>query len=281
MANGNIDSLNIKIKADAKKAGEALDRLCSQLSDLQTKLKLDTSSIAKIGDALNQKNAIDEFAGGIKKAKRQLKGFSDISLSGTISDLKEVSQISFENLKGLADIDFKNLVKVQKGSQKAASGITDLDDALQGVKSNLNLEGLNTTQLEKGLSKTQTQISKLLDKEQYMQISGKNLGDPWLKLQYDIALAYSNLEAYGEALDKIRKKSENFTISKGESGSFSSDIPKAKSIDKSSFGYSKSAMSAVFPEFSDVENFEDLMKRTGKNAAQPVKWCAHDSAGDG
>lgn len=268
MANGNIDSLNIKIKADAKKAGEALDRLCSQLSDLQTKLKLDTSSIAKIGDALNQKNAIDEFAGGIKKAKRQLKGFSDISLSGTISDLKEVSQISFENLKGLADIDFKNLVKVQKGSQKAASGITDLDDALQGVKSNLNLEGLNTTQLEKGLSKTQTQISKLLDKEQYMQISGKNLGDPWLKLQYDIALAYSNLEAYGEALDKIRKKSENFTISKGESGSFSSDIPKAKSIDKSSFGYSKSAMSAVFPEFSDVENFEDLMKRTGKNAAQ-------------
>lgn len=139
MADGNIDSLNIRISADAQRASRALDRLSSSLLGMDKAVKrLNTSGLSKLSTTLN----------GFSNSMSELKGIQIPDLSGAVKSLNELKNIKIElpDVKGLKsvfdslkDIDGDNAIKTANSLKTVADSISTLGNA------NLNDSGINKT----------------------------------------------------------------------------------------------------------------------------------------
>ena len=110
-----IDSLDIQIAGSAKKANDAVNSLVKNLDKLANSLKIDTSGLEKIGQAVD----LSEISNGVKDIQKQMSGFE----KSAKSSMNKVSKSIDEVVKDAQNIGkgFRiegNLSAVEKGLQK-------------------------------------------------------------------------------------------------------------------------------------------------------------------
>lgn len=241
-----IDSLEIKIEASAKKANESLEKMNKKLNDVGKSLK----DVLTLSDGIQSIGNIE--LKGIKELEKDLDSISEIQQKvskKTVSPKVETDEI-----------------------KKAAKTLDDLYEKFKTAGRGIDVSKLGFSELNKALKKSESDAKRLNERlEKKIATEGtEKLGKSWESLVFDIQKATNQTEIYREALEKLKKSAPQFTITRGEEPQKSTlQEEEGRPIDASALNYDKGAMKAVFGEdAADLENFNDVMERFGKNASE-------------
>lgn len=229
----DIDSLQIQINAEASRANDAIDRLCSKLGKLETSLNgIGKSSFGGVTSGLRSLNSsLKEISNvrvdNLSKIATSVKKISSIDAFGLTNTSKSIRDLS----NGLRDIgrvhvDTKNIVDIANamsmlgrkksfdGTANLAKSKQDIIDFVTGLNSvgtlSFDFSGVSNlvANMQKLGSKSVTQATTNLRpmKEQLLQfVSGLNgIG----KLNFDA----TNLAALVSSLSKMGGKSVSQSI---------------------------------------------------------------------
>lgn len=126
-----IDSLEIKISANAEKANTAIRHLIRSLGALSTSLKFDTTSLEKLGK-INGNNfkKLNEGLQSFANAAKSLDGISKTNFSKLAGGIERIASIDPSKLEALGKIDGNSFRGLGEGVKALSSGLQNL----QGIK---------------------------------------------------------------------------------------------------------------------------------------------------
>ena len=110
---------------------------------------------------------------------------------------QQLKQKSVNNQETKPRVDRSDLKYTEKS-------FDDLLKKFKDVGKNLNLSGLNSTELDKGLAKAEKELSSFQEKLQKKLATENvsNYGKSYANLAYDIQKATNEIEAYKSAIEK-------------------------------------------------------------------------------
>lgn len=229
----DIDSLQIQINAEASRANDAIDRLCSKLGKLETSLNgIGKSSFGGVTSGLRSLNSsLKEISSvrvdNLSQIATSVKKISSINASGLTNTSKSIRDLS-NGLKdiGRVHVDTKNIVDIAnamsilgrkksfEGTANLAKSKQDIIDFVTGLNSvgalSFDFSGVSNlvANMQKLGSKSVTQATTNLRpmKEQLLQfVSGLNgIGE----LNFDA----TNLAVLVSSLSKMGGKSVSQSI---------------------------------------------------------------------
>lgn len=229
----DVDSLQIQINAEASRANDAIDKLCSKLGKLETSLNgISKNSFSGVTSGLRNLNlTLKEISNvrvdNLSKIATSVKKISSIDASGLTNTSKSIRDLS-NGLKdiGRVHVDTKNIVDIAnamsilgrkksfEGTANLAKSKQDIIDFVTGLNSvgtlSFDFSGVSNlvSNMQKLGSKSVTQATTNLKpmKEQLLRfVSGLNgIG----KLEFDA----TNLAALVTSLSKMGGKSVTTAI---------------------------------------------------------------------
>ena len=238
-----IDSLDIQIAGSAKKANYAVNSLVKNLDKLANSLKIDTSGLEKIGQAVD----LSEISNGVKDIQKQMSGFE----KSTKSSMNKVS-------KSIEDVlrDAKNIGK------------------------GFHIEG-NFPAIEKGLQKYTNELERAKLKEKELSAKGETDTNKYRDVIVDIQ-KYSNiieslnrqiesmkpvesqLEINTSGLDEAKKSLDDFARELEE---FRNDMKANEEVFR---GLSNAPIGTFETEINNLKQTIEELKQSFPNATQVV-----------
>ena len=195
------------------------------------------------------------------------------SLNKLVEELKTLK-------KSLAGIGYSDLGELSKSSKKAVSDFAAVNKKIEQTGRNLaaifsnagpkwdisKLEKIGMPGLQKGIEQTTKKLDKLANREEMLKLTGRNAGAGWESVQYRISAALNQLAAYQQALQNLNSLKIDIPISMPESTPGAPETERRTTTSDSSMNYDSSAMAAVFPEFSGIQNFGEAVEQLGSQA---------------
>lgn len=122
-----IDSLEIKISASAEQANKAIRHLTRSLGTLSSALKIDTSSLEKLGK-INGNNfkKLGEGLQSFANAARSLQGVDSNNFNKLADGLSKIASIDSSKLEALGKIDGNSFRRLGEGVKALSAGLKDL-----------------------------------------------------------------------------------------------------------------------------------------------------------
>ena len=238
-----IDSLDIQIAGSAKKANDAVNSLVKNLDKLANSLKIDTSGLEKIGQAVD----LSEISNGVKDIQKQMSGFE----KSAKSSMNKVS---------------KSIDEVVKDAQNIGKGF--------------RIEG-NLSAVEKGLQKYTNELERAKLKEKELSAKGETDTNKYRDVIVDIQ-KYSNiieslnrqiesmkpvesqLEINTSGLDEAKKSLDDFARELEE---FRNDM---KANEEVFGGLSNAPMGMFETEINNLKQTIEELKQSFPNATQVI-----------
>lgn len=238
-----IDSLDIQIAGSVKKANDAVNSLVKNLDKLANSLKIDTSSLEKIGQAVD----LSEISNGVKDIQKQMSGFE----KSAKSSMNKVS---------------KSIDEVVKDAQNIGKGF--------------HIEG-NLSAVEKGLQKYTNELERAKLKEKELSAKGETDTNKYRDVIVDIQ-KYSNiieslnrqiesmkpvesqLEINTSGLDEAKKSLDDFARELEE---FRNDM---KANEEVFGGLSNAPMGMFETEINNLKQTIEELKQSFPNATQVI-----------
>lgn len=238
-----IDSLDIQIAGSVKKANNAVNRLVKNLDKLANSLKIDTSGLEKIGQAVD----LSEISNGVKDIQKQMSGFE----KSAKSSMNKVS---------------KSIDEVVKDAQNIGKGF--------------HIEG-NLSAVEKGLQKYTNELERAKLKEKELSAKGETDTNKYWDVIVDIQ-KYSNiieslnrqiesmkpvesqLEINTSGLDEAKKSLDDFARELEE---FRNDM---KANEEVFGGLSNAPMGMFETEINNLKQTIEELKQSFPNATQVI-----------
>lgn len=126
-----IDSLEIKISAEASKANQAINSLVKNLDKLSTSLKFDTTSLENLGK-INGNNfkKLGEGIQSFANAAKSLQNVNSSNFTKLANGLEKIASIDSSKLETLGRIDGNSFRGIGEGVKSLAIGLQNL----QGIK---------------------------------------------------------------------------------------------------------------------------------------------------
>ena len=162
--------------------------------------------VDSVGDLNNKLKEAKATSDMVNSSMREMKSLSE-SFSFDTSGMNEMKKVIDSALGGGKK---KNTAtRIKRADLKYTE--TSLDDIFEKYKDagkGIDLSGVGLPELEKMAQSTDGSIKRLNERlVKKIAIEGtKDLGKTWESLIYDIQKATNEAEAYGEAIDKIKKK---------------------------------------------------------------------------
>lgn len=126
-----IDNLSIEISASAQKANQEIDKLVQNIGKLANSLKIDTSSLEKLGNISgNNFKKLGEGLQSFSNAAKNLQNVSGTNFSKLATGLEKIASIDASKLETLGRIDGNSIRRLGEGVKSLSSGLQNL----QGVK---------------------------------------------------------------------------------------------------------------------------------------------------
>lgn len=253
-----VDSIEIKLSADASKASKAIDVLIGKLGSFSKSLgSIDVSAMSNAAKSLSQ-----------NLSSMNDKGFSELNKTAKEAQ-KTVNQISATAKKGIRS-------KISFDTSEYQKVMKELSVKFSEAGKSFKPEG-NITQLQKQLDKLNSEYDKLIQKEEKIISVGKT--SPEVKtfhdLQYDIAKTENKIDILEKKLKELGEKAKEIPSlkildwSKREENRPIQEQEKTVMIPKSSIGYNESAMVAIYGENAKgIKNYEEFVKKFGNEAQQ-------------
>lgn len=238
-----IDSLDIQIAGSAKKANDVVNSLVKNLDKLANSLKIDTSGLEKIGQAVD----LSEISNGVKDIQKQMGGFE----KSAKSSMNKVS---------------KSIDEVVKDAQNIGKGF--------------RIEG-NLSAVEKGLQKYTNELERAKLKEKELSAKGETDTNKYRDVIVDIQ-KYSNiieslnrqiesmkpvesqLEINTSGLDEAKKSLDDFARELEE---FRNDM---KANEEVFGGLSNAPMGMFETEINNLKQTIEELKQSFPNATQVI-----------
>lgn len=189
MPNNEVDKLEVVIDTSAKSANKSLGAMERHLEKIADNLTLVTGLTKGLYDV----GSVD--ISGLKDLQKNL-------------DAIFKKQKSVNNQETKPRVDRSDLKYTEKS-------FDDLLKKFKDVGKNLNLSGLNSTELDKGLAKAEKELSSFQGKLQKKLATENvsNYGKSYANLAYDIQKATNEIEAYKSAIEKLNANTPEFTTS--------------------------------------------------------------------
>lgn len=229
-----VDSLEIKLEADAKKAAQTIETLISKVNTLAVSLgSLDTSAMSSSAKTLS---------GNLSSIKGN--AFSDISKSAKNAQ-KAVGQISETVKKGI-----KSKITFDISDYKNKVG--ELESKFSNAGKSFKPEG-SFSEMEKQAGRLSSKLETLLQKEEKIVSVGKVPpdGSAFLNLQYDIAETINKLDALYSKINETKNKGKRLSeikINRWDEQTVkqpTAQKPKTVNIPAGSVGYNKEAVKEI------------------------------------
>lgn len=240
-----VDRLEIAVDVAAKNANRsltALEQRIGKIADHLEKILPLTSAIDNLGNF---------NVSGLKKAQDQMDAIFDVE--------KKISR-----QKAKPRVDRSDLKYTSKS-------LDEIYDKFKKVGTNADFSNLGLKELESGLRQSESAAKRLNDRlEKKIATEGtEKLGKSWESLVYDIQKATNQADMYREAINKIKRNTPDFTITRGETIPDTSEFERiSREIDPESLGYNAEAMRMVFGEGAEeLKNFSDVMNKFEANAS--------------
>ena len=240
-----VDRLEISVDVAAKNANRsltALEQRIGKIADHLEKILPLTSAIDNLGNF---------NVSGLKKAQDQMDAIFDVE--------KKISR-----QKAKPRVDRSDLKYTSKS-------LDEIYDKFKKVGTNADFSNFGLKELESGLRQSESAAKRLNDRlEKKIATEGtEKLGKSWESLVYDIQKATNQADMYREAINKIKRNTPDFTITRGETIPYTSEFERiSREIDPESLGYNAEAMRMVFGEGADeLRNFSDVMNKFEANAS--------------
>lgn len=189
MPNNEVDKLEVVIDTSAKSANKSLGAMERHLEKIADNLTLVTGLTKGLYDV----GSVD--ISGLKDLQKNL-------------DAIFKKQKSVNNQETKPRVDRSDLKYTEKS-------FDDLLKKFKDVGKNLNLSGLNSTELDKGLAKAEKELSSFQEKLQKKLATENvsNYGKSYANLAYDIQKATNEIEVYKSAIEKLNANTPEFTTS--------------------------------------------------------------------
>lgn len=189
MPNNEVDKLEVVIDTSAKSANKSLGAMERHLEKIADNLTLVTGLTKGLYDV----GSVD--ISGLKDLQKNL-------------DAIFKKQKSVNNQETKPRVDRSDLKYTEKS-------FDDLLKKFKDVGKNLNLSGLNSTELDKGLAKAEKELSSFQEKLQKKLATENvsNYGKSYANLAYDIQKATNEIEVYKSAIENLNANTPEFTTS--------------------------------------------------------------------
>lgn len=183
-----VDSLDIKISAEAKKAEASVDSIIGKIGRLAQALdSLDTSAISK-------------------QAKRLSDGFSNLNIKG-LENITKSAKAAEDSFKKISNAAKKiSSIKMTFDASDYQKVIKELSGKFSNAGMGITVEG-NLSSLEKQAKKLTSALDKLSEKEEKIMLIGKSAptGSAFQNLQYDIASTTNRLAEVQKKMESLRR----------------------------------------------------------------------------
>lgn len=226
-----VDSLEVKIGADALKASSAIKKLIGDINSLGNSLKsINTSALSNAAKSLSQ-----------NFSKINGKEFLELNKSAKEAQ-KTISRISETAKKGIKS-------KISFDSSEYQEKIKELNSKFADAGKSFKVEG-NISQLEKQSEKLSASLFRLREREEEIITIGKKSpeSEMFQKLQYNITATTNKLGILNEAI-------KNFKMPK--TGNFELDNPDFKII-------------RYDAEFSQIEKSAEVVKEKAESVIKSI-----------
>lgn len=261
-----VDSLEVKISADAAKASQAIDKLVKNIDSLANSLKsINTSAMSSATKSLSQN--LSNING---------KGFSELNKSAKEAQ-KTVNQISTTAKKGIKS-------KISFDTSEYQKAINVLGKKFSEAGKSFKPEG-NLTGLEKQADKLSSKLENLLQKEDEIVSIGKTSPESsvFQNLQYNISETVNKIDIISSKIGELKTKAKdlsNIKINRWDEQTEKSTpiTPKTIKIPASSIGYDKEAMDTIEKIASGADKAKEKTDSLG-NKVDELKEKAGGSGG--
>ncbi len=251
-----VDSLDIKISAQANSASASLDKLAAKLNTL-------SGAINKI----NVGNISKEFA-----KLSNLDVFSNFTKSAKVAE-SAMGKIAKEAEKGLKVKTAFDVSDYQKVSKELSAKFSD---AGMDIKFTGNL-----TSLEKQYQKLSTLFDKLAEKEQKIISVGAVSPESsvFKNLQYDISATLNKMDTLSKKMESLKIPQTEIRINgltEAESAterlkSGIEEVSREATVSFQSLNYNSEAMRTVFGEGAEkIQNWSQAINQFGINASEEL-----------
>lgn len=228
-----VNSLEVRIGADAEKASQQIDRLVKKLDSVAKSLgSINTSAMSA---------SINELTGKLSAING--KGFSDLNKSAKEAEttIKKVSDTAKKGIKYKISFDIKDYQTVIENLNKKFSS------AGKGFKA-----GDSLIQMQKQADSLNARLDKLAQKEEKIISVGKMSPESsvFQNLQYDINATLNNIDLLNSKMGQLSQKTKdlsNINTKRWNENQGTETLPQPKTvkIPASSMGYNKEAVAGV------------------------------------